>query len=141
LRPTKDSEPDRAVVTSSRPRASRYTNTRVSWRPSLDIAPTYTTPPPPGSSVKRPGSSPATSRLRLPAMIISCEVRLAHGPNHSEHSAMSATIGSTSISTGRSIRRGPTPMDVSTGISASRYRRPIASSMPSISPSGSTSGR
>ena len=114
---------------------------RLSWVPSLDIEPTYTTPSPPGSSVKRPGSSPATIRVRLAATIIASEVRCAHGPSHSEQAAMAATTGTTSSSSGLSMRRGPMPTEASTGISESRYRRPTASSRPSIIPSGRISGR
>ena len=46
------------------------------------------------------------------------------------------TTGTTSISSGRSRRRGPMPAAVSTAISESRYRRENASSSPSISASG-----
>ena len=54
---------------------------------------------------------------------------------------VATTTGTTSISSGRSSRLGPTPMAVITAISESRYRRAIASSRPSISASGRISGR
>ncbi len=76
--------------------------------------------PPPESWVNLPGSSPATTTLRLAASTIASAVRLAQGPSHSEQAPTSATTGATSIMTGRSRRRGPTPTAVSTAISESR---------------------
>lgn len=58
--------------------------------------------------------------LRLASTIMVSLVRSAQGPSHSEHRPIRPTTGSTSISTGRSSRFGPTPMAVSTAISESR---------------------
>lgn len=90
-----------------------------SWVPSGEIEDRYTTPPL-GSGVKRPGSRPAISTLRLASMIICSAIRPAHGPSHSEQAPTSSTTGTTSISSGRSSRLGPTPMAVMTAISESR---------------------
>ncbi len=54
---------------------------------------------------------------------------------------MTTTTGTTSISIGRSMRLGPTPMAVMTAISESRYSRASASSRPSIKASGRMMGR
>ncbi|KAG0772860.1 hypothetical protein G6F22_015381 [Rhizopus arrhizus] len=43
-------------------------------------------------------------------MIICSATRPAHGPSHSEQAPTTSTTGTTSISSGRSRRLGPTPM-------------------------------
>ena len=80
-------------------------------------------------------------RLRLACSIIAAAVRWAQGPSHSEQAATASTTGTVTHSSGRSRRRGPTPTALSTAISESRYNRTTASIRPSISASGSTSGR
>ena len=76
--------------------------------------------------MKRPGSSPATSRFLLASTTIPRATPSAHGPSHSEQTAMTASTGAATSSTGRNNRRGPTPTADSTYISESRYSRPSA---------------
>ncbi len=90
--------------------------------------------------MNEPGSSPDTTRLRLASAIICRDIRSAIGPSHSEHSATTTTTGSTSARTGRSSCFGPMPTEVITGISESRYSRPMPSIMPSSRASGRISG-
>lgn len=79
---------------------------------------------------------PAISRLRPASSIIRCDIRSAQGPSHSEHTPTPTTMGSAIQASGRRKRFGPTPIDTSTGISASRYSLPMASINPSITASG-----
>ncbi|KAG1370420.1 hypothetical protein G6F59_018674 [Rhizopus arrhizus] len=74
-------------------------------------------------------------------MIICSATRPARGPRPSEQAPTASSPGTTSISSRRSRRLGPTPMAVITAICESRYRRAMASSRPSISASGRISGR
>jgi len=56
--------------------------------------------------------------------------RTAHGPSHSDTTAVIATSTTPRISTGRSRPRGPMPDEASTCISLSRYIRPSPISTP-----------
>ena len=92
---------------------------RPKREPAVSISPTYRMPARPGSSMKRPASSPATRKDRLASSTMRWARRAPAGAAQSEAKPMTSATGRVTASSGRQSWRGPRPTEHSTAISLS----------------------